>query len=147
MTTIDEAGRVLDQTIYHRRWQIETSFSELKVFQKMKALRGRTPGSIDYEIASHVLLYLLVRWLMVEAAVEHGQDPLRLSFTEALREIKLMAHTNHRLTHALAQSCCPDRWSESLALLFPCVPVVIILVPTTPRSRTTDTEPSDCLAR
>ena len=93
MTTAHEAGRVLDDSIYHRRREIETSFSELKVIQKMKALRGRTPGSIDYEIASHVLLYLLVRWLMVEAAVRHKQDPLRLSFTEALREIDLMRQT------------------------------------------------------
>jgi hypothetical protein len=87
LTTAHEAGRVLDDSIYHRRWEIETSFSELKVFQKMKALRGRTPGSINYEIASHVLLYLLVRWLMVEAALERGEDPLRLSFAECLREI------------------------------------------------------------
>lgn len=87
MTTAHEAGRVLDRTLYHRRWEVETSFSELKVIQKMKALRGRTPGSIDYEIASHVLVYLLVRWLMVEAALKHGGDPLRLSFMECLREI------------------------------------------------------------
>jgi hypothetical protein len=93
LTTAHEAGRVLDETIYHRRWQIETSFSELKVFQQMKHLRGRTRGSIDYEIASHVLLYLLVRWLMVEAALEHGEDPLRLSFTEALREIDIIRQT------------------------------------------------------
>jgi hypothetical protein len=93
MTTAHEAGRVLDDSIYHHRWQIETSFSELKVIQEMKTLRGRTPGTINYEIASHVLLYLLVRWLMVEAAVKHGQDPLRLSFTEAVREIDLMMQT------------------------------------------------------
>jgi hypothetical protein len=93
MTTAHEAGRVLDDTIYHRRWEIETSFSELKVFQKMKTLRGRTPGSINYEIASHVLLYLLVRWLMVEAALKHGKDPLRLSFMECLREIVDMRQT------------------------------------------------------
>ena len=93
MTTVHEAGRVLDNSIYHRRWEIETSFRELKVVQKMKELRGRTPGSIDYEIASHVLLYLLIRWLMVEAASERGIDPLRLSFTEALREIDMMVRT------------------------------------------------------
>ena len=86
MTTIDEAGRVLYDSIYHRRWEIETSFFELKVVETMKTLRGRTPGTIDYEIASHVLFVLAgALVLMVEAAVEHGQDPLRLSFTlEAL---------------------------------------------------------------
>jgi hypothetical protein len=93
MTTVHEAGRVLDDSIYHRRWEIETSFSELKVFQKMKALRGRTRRTIDYEIASHVLLYLLVRWLMVESALEAGEDPLSLSFIDTLREIDLMMQT------------------------------------------------------
>lgn len=84
------AGAVLQSSLYHRRWQVETTFSELKVSQGMRALRGRTVGSIHYEIASHVLLYLMVRWLMVEAAQAHGLDPLRLSFTEALREIRAM---------------------------------------------------------
>jgi Transposase DDE domain len=93
MTTRHEVGRVLDDAIYHRRWEIETSFRELKVSQRMKKLRGRTPGTIYYEIGSHVLLYLMVRWLMVEAAMEHGLDPLRLSFTEALAEIKDMVQT------------------------------------------------------
>jgi hypothetical protein len=93
MTTTHEAGRVLDDSIYHHRWEIETSFRELKVVQKMKVLRGRSPGSINYEIASHVLLYLLIRWLMVEAALERGIDPLRLSFTEALGAIDMMLRT------------------------------------------------------
>lgn len=88
--TVHEAGRTLDPALYHRRWQIETSFCELKVVQKMKTLRGRKPGSIAYEIASHILLYLMVRWLMVEAAQSHSLGPLRLSFTEALREIDAM---------------------------------------------------------
>jgi hypothetical protein len=93
MTTKHEAGRVLDNAIYHRRWEIETSFRELKATQRMKRLRGRTPGTIYYEIGSHVLLYLMIRWLMVEAAVEHGKDPLRLSFTEAMVEITDMIQT------------------------------------------------------
>jgi hypothetical protein len=78
--------------LYHRRWEIETTFRELKVTQGMEGkLRGRTPETIHYEIAGHVLLYLLVRWLIVEAAVEHGiEDPLRLSFKEALEELKDM---------------------------------------------------------
>ncbi len=50
-------------------------------------LRGRTPESIQFEIAGHVVLYHLIRTLLVEAAVKHGIDPLRLSFTNALREL------------------------------------------------------------
>ncbi len=76
--------------LYHRRWEIETTFCELKVTQGMEgSLRGRTPETIYYEIAGHIMLYLLVRWLIVEAAVEHGvEDPLRLSFKGALDELK-----------------------------------------------------------
>ena len=35
-------------------------------------------------------LYLLVRWLIVEAAVAHAADPLRISFCNALRELQQM---------------------------------------------------------
>jgi hypothetical protein len=77
--------------LYHRRWEIETTYRELKVEQGMNGnLRSRTPESIQFEVAGHVVLYFLVRWLMVEAAVEHGIDPLRLSFKNALRELLKM---------------------------------------------------------
>ena len=90
-TSCQDANRKLLPGLFHRRWEIETSFSELKVVQGMEGqLRSHVPESIAYEIAGHVVLYLLVRWLMVEAAVKHGLDPLRLSFLEAYRELKLM---------------------------------------------------------
>ena len=50
--------------------------------------RSRKPAGIAYEVAGHVVLYLLIRWLIVEAAVQHGVDPLRISFCNALRELK-----------------------------------------------------------
>ena len=79
---------VLDKTLYHRRWEIETLFCELKVRQGMaRSLRSRTAEGIAFEVAGHVVLYLLTRWLMYEAAEAHGIPPLRLSFTQALREI------------------------------------------------------------
>jgi hypothetical protein len=78
----------LDVGLYHRRWEIETTFRELKVTQAMEGgLRSRTPEGIAYEVAGHVLLYLLVRWLIVEAATKAGKDPLAVSFTGALREL------------------------------------------------------------
>ena len=89
-----EPARNLQPGLYHRRWEIETTFKEMKVAMKMKeGLRSRTPEGIQYEIAGHVLLYLLVRWTIVEAAQEHGQSPLALSFTDALEEILDMAQT------------------------------------------------------
>jgi hypothetical protein len=78
--------------LYHRRWEIETSFREIKQAQQRgEALRGRTAEAIEYEVHGHLLLYLLIRWLMVEAAERHGQEPLRLSFTAAVHEILFLA--------------------------------------------------------
>ena len=53
-------------------------------------LRGRSPGSIEYEVAGYVTYYLLLRWLIVEAADKHKLNPLRLSFVEAKRELETM---------------------------------------------------------
>jgi hypothetical protein len=83
-----ESVAVLDKTLYHRRWDIETSFGELKVRQGLERLRSHTPRSIEYEIAGHLMLYLMTRWLMVEAAEQAGVDPLDLSFVEASRELQ-----------------------------------------------------------
>jgi len=90
LATQDEAGRTLEPGLYHRRWEIETLFCELKVRQGMKKLRSRTPEGIGFEVAGHVLLYLLTRWLIVEAAEKHGIEPLRISFTNASRELEHM---------------------------------------------------------
>lgn len=87
-TQSDEGRLRLVQGLYHRRWEIETTFAELKVTQGMEgSLRSRKPNGIYYEVAGHVLLYLLIRWLIVEAAEAEGVDPLRISFKGALNEL------------------------------------------------------------
>ena len=87
----DAQRKLMPPGLFHRRWEIETSYYEMKVVQGMEGqLRSHVPESVAYEIAGHVVLYLLVRWLMVEAAVKHGLDPLRLSFLDAFRELQLM---------------------------------------------------------
>jgi Transposase DDE domain len=86
--SVSEAGEVLCKGAYNLRWEIEISYLELKVQQRMEgSLRSRTPEGIYYEVAGQVLYYLLVRWLLVEASVGGPVSALRLSFTEALREI------------------------------------------------------------
>lgn len=92
-TECDPDGRLLPG-LFHRRWEIETTYRELKVDQGLEAsLRSRTAAGIQYEVASHVVLYLLVRWLLVEAGARHQIDPLRLSFQHALNELQLIRHT------------------------------------------------------
>jgi hypothetical protein len=91
LTTTAGVAEKLLPGLYHQRWQIETSYAELKITQQMEGgFRSRTPAGIAYEVAGHVVLYLLVRWLIVEAAVEHNVDPLRISFRNALRELQQM---------------------------------------------------------
>ncbi len=90
--SVSPEGAVLGKGVYHWRWEIETTYRELKVEQRLEGgLRSRTPEGIAYEVAGHLLYYLLVRWLLVEAAAEAGLSPLCLSFTEALREINAKA--------------------------------------------------------
>lgn len=87
-TETEPGTRRLEVGLYHRRWEIETTFFELKVTQGLEgSLRSRRPHGVYYEIAGHVLLYTLVRWLMVEAAVAADLNPLRLSFKAALEEL------------------------------------------------------------
>src|SRR5207253_8266036 len=89
LTTMPGVGERLLPGLYHQRWQIETSFDELKNEHGLEGgLRSKTREGIAYEIAGHVVLYLLVRWLIVEAAVKHRRDPLRISFRNALRELQ-----------------------------------------------------------
>jgi hypothetical protein len=91
LTTTPGVGERLLPGLYHQRWQIETSFDEMKNAHEMEGgLRSKTPEGIAYEVAGHVVLYLLVRWLIVEAAVRHGLSPLRISFCNALRELEDM---------------------------------------------------------
>ena len=88
-----------DMGLYHQRWQIETAFRELKRVQELHGrMRGKTPEAIRFEVAGHVLLHLLTRWLMSEAAEKEGLDPLRLSFKHALLEVQDVAEALPQLS-------------------------------------------------
>jgi hypothetical protein len=112
LSTEEDPDRRLDPGLYHRRWEIETTFEELKVIQALQgSFRSRTPEGIRYEVAGHVILYFLIRALMVQAAVTHDQLPLRLSFTHALLELgdlrlPLLTSSLHRACHVLLPRLC-----------------------------------------
>jgi hypothetical protein len=88
LATVDHAGRVLDAGLCHRRWEIETTLSEIKVTQGMDgAFRSRTTEGIAFEVAGHLLLYFLIRRQIVEAA---DVPPLRVSYKGALEDVQDM---------------------------------------------------------
>jgi Insertion element 4 transposase N-terminal/Transposase DDE domain len=72
---------------YGQRWEIETTFDELKTHQRgpRAILRSRSPDLVLQEIWGHLCCHYAIRCLMVEAAVTSGHDPDRVSFTAALR--------------------------------------------------------------
>jgi hypothetical protein len=88
----------------------------LKKEQQLEGgLRSRTAEGIAYEVAGHLLYYLLVRWLLVEAAGKAGVSPLRLSFQEALREIQAMWPTARISSAAWLSAVLQPRLRQRLA--------------------------------
>lgn len=71
--------------LYHRRWEIETAYLELKsAILGGKVLRARTPAGIDQEIYALLITYQILRTAMTDAtACAPGTDPDRASFTIA----------------------------------------------------------------
>lgn len=75
---------------YLRRWEIETSYRELKqtLLGGPLTLRSQDPQGIRQEIWGAVIAYNLVRLEMAKAAIEAKAQPTDLSFTRALHLIQ-----------------------------------------------------------
>ena len=84
-TLLDEkAAPALElAALYHERWEVEAVFDELKthLLQKRRVLRSKKSELVRQEFYGWVLAHYAVRWLMHQAATEHGQPDRSLSFT------------------------------------------------------------------
>jgi hypothetical protein len=72
---------------YAQRWEIESTFDELKTHQRgaRTVLRSKSPGLVLQEIWGHLCCHYAIRTLMFEAADHAHVDPDRVSFVAALR--------------------------------------------------------------
>jgi hypothetical protein len=72
---------------YTERWEIESTFDELKTHQRgpRTVLRSKSPDLVLQEIWGHLCCHYAIRTLMWEAANNAGVDPDRVSFVTALR--------------------------------------------------------------
>jgi hypothetical protein len=72
--------------LYHRRWEIETAYLELKSsILGGRVLRARTPTGLTQEIYALLVTYQVLRLAMADAtSTRPGTDPDRASFTVAL---------------------------------------------------------------
>jgi hypothetical protein len=77
--------------LYARRWRIETLFREEKVALKADVLRSLTAEGVKKELAARMVALNAVRVIMLEAAISHGTDPLRISFVHAVRAVIVFA--------------------------------------------------------
>ena len=115
LATVDQAGRILDAGLYHRRWEIETTLSEIKVVQGMDgAFRSRTTEGIAFEVAGHLLLHFLVRRQIVAAALAAGVPPLRLSYEGALEDVKDMRESLLKADEGPAQGVLLPRLLDQI---------------------------------
>jgi hypothetical protein len=75
---------------YRRRWEIETSYRELKqsMLGEALTLRSRLPEGVQQEIWGALIAYNLVRLEMAKAAIEARVAPTDLSFLRALHVIQ-----------------------------------------------------------
>jgi hypothetical protein len=90
VTTIldpDEAPATELAAAYAERWEIESSFDELKTHQRgpRSVLRSRSPDLVEQDIWGHLCCHYAIRALMFDAARTAGRDPDRVSFVAALR--------------------------------------------------------------
>jgi hypothetical protein len=72
---------------YTQRWEIESTFDELKTHQRgpRTVLRSKSPNLVLQEVWGHLCCHYAIRTLMWEAADDASVDPDRVSFVAALR--------------------------------------------------------------
>lgn len=76
--------------LYHERWEIETTYKELKRHLNLSriTLRSKTPELIQQEFWGLLLTHYAVRGVMHEAALKADEDPDRISFTHSVNVIR-----------------------------------------------------------
>jgi len=76
--------------LYHKRWEIETSYDEIKThtLEREETIRSRSPELVSQEIHGLLIWYNLLRVMMARAAVAAGVAPTRMSFRNSLLEIR-----------------------------------------------------------
>jgi hypothetical protein len=77
--------------LYGKRWRIETLFREVKINLSADVLRSTNGQGVRKEVAARLMAVNIVQMIMIEAAIEKGVDPIRISFTQAVRAILMFA--------------------------------------------------------
>lgn len=84
VTTLKDTSVAELAQLYHRRWDIELAFHNLKTFLGMKWLPCKTPQMCRKQMKMHLLAYNLIRYLMLQASLDTSHPPRHLSFKGSL---------------------------------------------------------------
>jgi hypothetical protein len=91
-TLLDEAAAPAMELaeLYHRRWEMEAIYDELKTHlrQSRRVLRSKTPGLVRQEFYGWVLMHYTVRWLLHQGAAKHRIPHEDLSFTGHVQMVR-----------------------------------------------------------
>jgi hypothetical protein len=74
--------------LYQQRWQVETNLRHLKQTLGLAILKSKTVAGVEKEILVFALVYNLVQHLAATAAASQGVARLRISFVDALRQLR-----------------------------------------------------------
>jgi hypothetical protein len=77
-------------SLYHERWEIETTLDELKTHLRgaQIVLRSKTPDLVRQEFFGLLMAHFAIRGLMHEAALKADEDPDRLSFLHSVHVVQ-----------------------------------------------------------
>jgi Insertion element 4 transposase N-terminal/Transposase DDE domain len=110
----DEASATSLVRLYHERWEIETSYCELKsTILGGRVLRGRHPAAVAQETWALLVAYQVLRTAMSDAVLHRPDiDPDRAAFTVALntardqivRAAGIIPHTQIQLVGRIGAS-------------------------------------------
>lgn len=114
----DEAPAAALVRLYHERWEIETSYCELKsTILTGRVLRGRHPAAVTQETWALLVAYQALRTAMSDAVLHRPDiDPDRAAFTVALhaardqivRAAGIVAHTRIDLVGRIGAAILDD---------------------------------------
>lgn len=74
--------------LYFQRWDVELFFRDIKTTMGMDILRCKTPDMVSKEIVMHMIAYNCIRYLMVEAADQAGEQVRRISFKGSVQALR-----------------------------------------------------------
>ena len=95
--------------LYHRRWQVEEVFDELKthLLKSRRVLRSKTAELVRQEFCGWVLANYAVRWLLHEGATRHRIPHAELSFAAHVQLMRRQQAPSGAFPPSAAQTATP----------------------------------------